>query len=86
VNLPGFHAEASLYRGGVYRRHGRADFPAGNSVVPSIPLCSNCDFILANCVKHGGLPRAVCTACALGVCDHGGEVPPVPLGGWHAWW
>jgi hypothetical protein len=28
----------------------------------------------------------VCNACALGVCDHGGEVPPVPPVVWHPWW
>lgn len=87
MNMPGFNANAALYRSAhVY--HGATDaLPYGGSnayrrglsaagvVVPAIPACANCDYILDNCAQNGWRPRAVCNACAFGNCY---EEPPMP--------
>ena len=78
MNLPGFTAEVSLYnmRAG-YSLSGRFDLQ-GNAVIPAIPFCGNCDYILENCEKNGWRPRAVCNACDAGNCFSGVENPPEP--------
>lgn len=80
MNMPGFTADASLHRStnsynsGYYHRGQSADTLAG-TVVPAIPFCGNCDFILDNCARNGWRPRAVCNACATGNCFSGVEDP-----------
>jgi hypothetical protein len=76
MNMPGFRAEASLYRGGGPFRQGPLPPSRGDAVVPAIPFCGNCDWILDNCMRNGWRPRAVCNACAVGNCYSGVEVPP----------
>jgi hypothetical protein len=80
MNLPGFTADASLYQtSGQYQAlrlaPGRPSASLSDAVIPSIPACSNCDYILERCAMNGGRPRAVCNACATGYCY---EEPPMP--------
>lgn len=68
MSIPTFSAEDSL---SASRGHYRSRQPAGRAsggVIPAIPACSNCDYILDNCLENGWRPRAVCNACARGHC------------------
>ena len=76
MNIPGFSAAASLYQNSGSYCLAPAAPPAGGNVVPAIPFCGNCDFILDNCERNGWRPRAVCNACAVGDCFSGVERPP----------
>jgi len=76
MNMPGFGADASLYGKGTYAGHGEGHISRAASVIPAIPFCGNCDWILDNCERNGWRPRAVCNACAVGNCYSGVEVPP----------
>jgi hypothetical protein len=76
MNIPGFTAEESLYRSGAHYRQGQVAEPGAGSVVPAIPFCGNCDYILDRCDRNGGRPRAVCHACEIGDCFSGVENPP----------
>jgi len=76
MNIPGFTAEASIYKArSDYFSTGSAD-SHGSAVVPAIPFCGNCDYILENCRRSGGRPRALCAMCAFGDCFSGVERPP----------
>jgi len=75
MNMPRFTGESSLYRSRSYYHHGQSATSNADIVVPAIPFCGNCDFILDNCERNGWRPRAVCNACAIGYCY---EKPPVP--------
>lgn len=88
MNMPGFTAEASLFKtSSDYFCSGRPEDSLGNGVVPAIPFCGNCDDILERCEENGWLPRAVCNACNSGNCFSGVENPP-PRNPWetHPWW
>lgn len=87
LTLPGFTAEASLYRrarvsSGAIKKRGRFAALSSGTVVPAIPFCGNCPDILDRCAETGGRPRAVCRACAIGDCFSGVENPVEPPGGW----
>ncbi len=75
MNMPGFTANHSLdaARGRYCSGWSVAGQPG--AVIPAIPRCENCDFILDNCVNNGWRPRAVCNACNSGRCDSGVENP-----------
>jgi hypothetical protein len=75
MKIPGFTAERSLLSAGRRYRSGRPTASLSGAVVPAIPACRNCDYILDQCEKHGWRPRAVCNACAVGDCY---EDPPNP--------
>ena len=76
MNIPGFTAEASVYRASHdYLGTGSADLQGG-AVIPAIPRCSNCDDLLEYCAEHDWRPRAACRACATGNCSSGVEKPP----------
>lgn len=75
MNLPGFNAEASLYKTSRHYRSGRPSALLSDAVIPAIPRCENCDFILSNCEVNGWRPRAVCNACLVGNCY---DEPPWP--------
>jgi len=76
MSIPGFSAEVSVYNSnGHYRSARHSPGSAGQEIVPAIPACRNCDYILDNCEKHGWRPRALCAACAFGNCY---EDPPMP--------
>ena len=87
MNIPGFSAETALYKSRHRYRDGKFRASAGNVVIPSIPACRNCDYILDNCERNGWRPRAVCNACAAGNCYEGVENPPPrdPFARGH-WW
>jgi hypothetical protein len=71
MNMPGFNAEQSLHAGrGRYRSGRRVTNGSGGNVIPAIPRCANCDYILDNCERNGWKPRA---ACAAGHCDSSQE-------------
>jgi hypothetical protein len=75
MSVPGFTADWSLQ---ATRGRYRSDHPGASrsyAVVPAIPMCRNCDFILDNCEKHGWRPTALCNACAVGNCY---DPPPMP--------
>lgn len=76
MNIPGFTAEASIYRANSEYVSAGVDHPHGSAVTPAIPFCGNCDYILENCRRSGGFPRALCRACASGNCFSGVERPP----------
>jgi hypothetical protein len=71
MNVPGFSAEASLYRSGGYSRHGQSAVSHIGTIVPAIPLCSNCPHILNMCEKLGWPHSALCEACLSGDCESG---------------
>jgi hypothetical protein len=79
MNIPGFTADASLHRsatsyaGDYYHRQSANSHTS--AVVPAIPACKNCDFILENCEQNGWHPRAVCNACMISYCYN---EPPLP--------
>lgn len=75
MSIPAFSAEDSLYRGAGHYRAAGTGYQGTNNVIPAIPACSNCDYILDNCLRNGGRPRALCNACARGWCY---EEPPMP--------
>lgn len=75
VNIPGFTAEQSLQQVGRHYRTGRSGDVQPGAIIPAIPRCENCDFILANCEANGWKPRAVCNACYSGRCYSGEENP-----------
>jgi hypothetical protein len=75
MKMPGFTAARSLGRARGRYRSGHHGAAGSDAVVPAIPACRNCDYILDNCAKNGGRPRAVCAACAFGNCY---EDPPMP--------
>ena len=70
MNIPRFTGEASLYpstssyRSRGYSRHGQSADSHAHTVVPAIPYCGNCDWILDNCERNGWRPgRYVTRAC-----------------------
>lgn len=76
MSIPGFSAEASLYKANAhYHSPAQPVSTTDPVVIPAIPACRNCDWILDNCLRNGGRPRAVCAACAFGDCY---EDPPMP--------
>lgn len=68
MSLPSFSAEHSLYVGVASYRASVAAAGRSNDVVPAIPACRNCGYILARCERNGWLPPAVCDACLEGNC------------------
>jgi hypothetical protein len=77
MNIPGFTAEAALYKtDGEFCFSVQSANLAANAVTPAIPFCGNCDYILDNCERNGWRPRALCTMCATGNCFKGVERPP----------
>jgi hypothetical protein len=68
MNVPGFSAEASLYSSGGYTRHGQIAVSPAGAIVPAIPPCRNCHYILSNCEKLGHY-SAACAYCQIGYCD-----------------
>ncbi len=69
MTMPGFTAEISLYdRQGRYALSAEPGYSDANTVIPAIPACANCDWILDNCEVNGWKPYAVCSACATGHC------------------
>ena len=76
MKMAGFTAETSLYKA---RGHYQAGRQAINSpvpgIIPAIPACQNCDWILEQCELNDWRPRAVCNACAVGWCY---DEPPMP--------
>jgi hypothetical protein len=75
MNMPGFTADQSLYATRGRYRSGLTSASRSDVVIPAIPKCSNCDYILDQCEIHGWRPRAVCNACLFGNCY---DDPPVP--------
>ena len=73
MNMPGFTAEASLhgshssYAGGDDFGRQSAQSHAGK-IVPAIPACANCDWILDRCERNGWRPTGLCNLCAAGWC------------------
>ena len=66
--MPGFTAETSLYKTSGHYQAGRHTVNSSmNVIVPAIPACRNCDYIL-QCENNGWTPRAVCNACLSGNC------------------
>jgi hypothetical protein len=81
MNMPGFTADQSLHAARGRYRSGRLSTSRSGAVIPAIPRCENCDYILDNCERNGWRPRAVCAACAAGRCDSSDENP-----GGHCWY
>lgn len=76
MNMPGFSADASLYKtSGYYQADRHAINLPTQMIIPAIPMCQNCDWILEQCEIHGWRPRALCHACAVGNCY---DEPPMP--------
>ena len=74
MKMPGFTAEASLYKTRGRYRAGRHAINS-NLIIPAIPRCENCDYILDRCESNGWRPRGLCNMCAVGNCY---EEPPMP--------
>ena len=75
MRMPGFTADQSLRAPRGRYRSGPVPASRPDAIVPAIPACRNCDYILENCENNGWRPRAVCNACARGYCY---EDPPMP--------
>lgn len=75
MNMPGFTAEQSLLKVRPRYRSRRPTRSSSGTVIPAIPACRNCDYILGQCEKHGWRPSALCNACLSGNCY---EDPPMP--------
>ena len=75
MKMPGFTAEQSLHRAQGRYRSGRPSATRSDAIIPAIPACRNCDYILEQCELHNWRPRAVCNACASNYCY---EDPPMP--------
>jgi hypothetical protein len=75
INMPGFTAERSLPATRGRYRSRKLSASRSDAVIPAIPACRNCGYILDRCVRNGWRPRAVCNACADGDCY---EEPPMP--------
>ncbi|MCI0598993.1 MAG: hypothetical protein L0Y50_08365 [Beijerinckiaceae bacterium] len=75
MTMQGFTAGQSLQAARGHYRSTRPSALRPDAVIPSIPACANCDWILDNCEKNGWRPRALCAACATGNCY---EEPPMP--------
>lgn len=76
MRMPGYTAEESLRESRGRYRTGRRAASTSGAVIPAIPRCENCDFILENCERNGNRPRAACNACATGRCDSSGPENP----------
>ena len=69
MTMPGFTAENSLYdKRDRYVQSERPIDSQANTVIPAIPACSNCDYILNNCENNGWKPAGLCNYCAIGWC------------------
>lgn len=80
MKLPSFSAEASLYKTrGRYQASRQGSNAPTDAIIPAIPACRNCDYILDNCEANGWRPRAVCNACLRGNC-YEDPPPPDPFG------
>ena len=75
INMSGFTAEQSLHAVRGHYRSGRPVATRSGAVIPAIPRCENCDYILDNCERFGWRPAALCNACARGNCYSGEENP-----------
>jgi hypothetical protein len=76
MTMPGFTAEVSLSASRSYRRFGRVAESPVDSVVPAIPYCGNCDYILDWCARvHSH--AAICSYCAGGYCWGSYNGPPL---------
>ena len=76
MNTPGFNAETALYKTSAhYRVGGHTLHSATGLIIPAIPQCKNCDYILDRCENNGWRPRALCNMCAVGNCY---DEPPMP--------
>jgi hypothetical protein len=75
MKMPGFTAEQSLHPARGHYRNGRRSAARTDAIVPAIPACRNCEWILEQCELHNWRPRAVCNACATHYCY---EDPPMP--------
>jgi hypothetical protein len=74
MKMPGFTAETSLYKTSGRYRGGRHAIHS-HLIIPAIPACQNCDYILDRCESNGWRPRGLCNLCAVGNCY---EEPPMP--------
>ena len=79
MNMPQFTAGQSLYGRSGYYHHAQSAGSHAGTVVPAIPFCGNCDYILDRCARNGFRPRALCFACLTGNCFSGVENPPPGL-------
>jgi hypothetical protein len=75
MRMPGFSADQSLRAARGHYRSGCPSASRSDALIPAIPMCQNCDYILDQCELHGWRPRALCAACARGYCY---EEPPPP--------
>ena len=58
---PEFSAEASLYRSKAHYLPGQYGVQGADIVVPAIPFCGNCDWILDRCEQNGWRPERYVT-------------------------
>jgi len=68
MTMPGFTADQSLHTARGRYRSGRLSASRSDAVIPAIPACRNCDWILDQCEKHGWRPAGLCNLCAIGWC------------------
>jgi len=73
LNMPGFTAEASLNDNpasyaGSYDYRKQVDRSNAGKIVPALPRCANCPWILDNCERNGWRPTGLCNLCATGSC------------------
>lgn len=88
MSMPGFTAEAAVYKSTRGYRGTEAASSSTAQVVPAIPPCHACDDILTLCAR-GEATGAVCYYCAIRNCDpEEWRNPPDPFprpGPWRPW-
>jgi hypothetical protein len=80
MNIPGFTAEASIYKTGGHYSGSVGVIDSRPGVVPAIPPCRNCNHICDVCAETG-MACGGCALCNAGYCDPrppGGLRPPRP--------
>jgi hypothetical protein len=68
MSMPGFTADAAVYRSTQSYTHRGSFGRTGASVVPAMPLCSNCGYVCYVCETTGRVCGG-CALCQMGVCD-----------------
>jgi len=69
MRMPGFAADHALPAGSLRYRDRRPSGSHSDAVIPALPPCRNCDYIIEQCEKRGDYHSALCRDCMLGYCS-----------------
>jgi hypothetical protein len=63
MRIPGFTATEAICGNGSYNQRQMAIGSSSNAVIPALPNCRNCPWILERCMNNNWRPRGLCNAC-----------------------